>query len=48
MLKKYKVIIKPSVSYSLTYSNNKSKALLIKNFENYKEIINKNKKIIKI
>ena len=50
MLKKYKeVIIKPNVKdYSQTfYSNNKSKALLIKNFENYKEIINKNKKIIK-
>lgn len=50
MLKKYKeVIIKPNVKdYSQTfYSNNKSKALLIKNFENYKEIINKNKKILK-
>ena len=48
MLKKYKeVIIKPNVKdYSQTfYSNNKSKALLIKNFENYKEIINKNKKL---
>ena len=49
MLKKYKVIIKPNVKdYSQTfYSNNKSKALSIKIFENYKKIINKNKKIIK-